>query len=77
MLLYNIAEEEMQKLSNALKILSDAEKHLRASKNQTTWLTVALLQLSNTDSSSIATKENDLCLRSQGSKGPSCFFIVS
>nr|VDC83406.1 unnamed protein product [Brassica rapa] len=62
------SEEEIQKLSNALKILSDAEKHLRASKNQTTWLTVALLQLSNTDSSSYAANENGLSLRSQGSK---------
>ncbi|CAN7081645.1 unnamed protein product [Brassica oleracea var. botrytis] len=62
------SEEEMQKLSNALKILSDTEKHLRASKNQTTWLTVALLQLSNTDSSSYAANENGVCLRSQGSK---------
>ncbi|KAF8117754.1 hypothetical protein N665_0008s0104 [Sinapis alba] len=62
------SEEEMQKLSNALKILSDAEKHLRASKNQTTWLTVALLQLSNTDSSSFATNENEKCLKSQTSK---------
>ncbi|EOA15996.1 hypothetical protein CARUB_v10004116mg [Capsella rubella] len=59
------SEEEMQKLSNALKILSDAEKHLRASKNQTTWLTVALLQLSNTDSSSFATNEDE---RNQRSK---------
>ncbi|RIA04280.1 hypothetical protein BRARA_K01482 [Brassica rapa] len=62
------SEEEIQKLSNALKILSDAEKHLRASKNQTTWLTVALLQLSNSDSSSYAANENGLSLRSQGSK---------
>ncbi|KAJ0263344.1 Protein STICHEL-like 2 [Hirschfeldia incana] len=62
------SEEEMQKLSNALKILSDAEKHLRASKNQTTWLTVALLQLSNTDSSSYAANENGMCLRSERSK---------
>ncbi|CAH8384714.1 unnamed protein product [Eruca vesicaria subsp. sativa] len=62
------SEEEMQKLSNGLKILSDAEKHLRASKNQTTWLTVALLQLSNTDSSSFSTNESELCLKSQGSK---------
>ncbi|KAL1201229.1 Protein STICHEL-like 2 [Cardamine amara subsp. amara] len=59
------SEEEINKLSNALKILSDAEKHLRASKNQTTWLTVALLQLSNTDSSSLATNENG---RNQRSK---------
>ncbi|KAL8260986.1 hypothetical protein R6Q59_025035 [Mikania micrantha] len=29
-------------LNNSLKILSEAEKQLRASKNQTTWLTVAL-----------------------------------
>lgn len=68
-MLYYTAEEEILKLSNALKILSDAEKHLRASKNQTTWLTVALLQLSNTDSSSYAANENGLSLRSQGSKG--------
>ncbi|KAL0834908.1 hypothetical protein Bca101_086797 [Brassica carinata] len=59
------SEEEIQKLNNALKILSDAEKHLRASKNQTTWLTVALLQLSNTETSSFATNENELCLKSQ------------
>ncbi|XP_013671235.2 protein STICHEL-like 2 isoform X1 [Brassica napus] len=59
------SEEEIQKLNNALKILSDAEKHLRASKNQTTWLTVALLQLSNADSSSFATNENELCLKRQ------------
>ncbi|KAL0727089.1 hypothetical protein Bca4012_023182 [Brassica carinata] len=62
------SEEEMQRLSNALKILSDAEKHLRASKNQTTWLTVALLQLSNTESSSLATNENEMCLKSQRSR---------
>ncbi|RID78686.1 hypothetical protein BRARA_A01482 [Brassica rapa] len=62
------SEEEIQKLSNALKILSDAEKHLRASKNQTTWLTVALLQLSSTETSSLATSENEVCLKSQRSK---------
>ncbi|ESQ54838.1 hypothetical protein EUTSA_v10024379mg [Eutrema salsugineum] len=57
------SEEELNKLSNALKILSDAEKHLRASKNQTTWLTVALLQLSNSESSSLATNENEMSLK--------------
>lgn len=67
MFLCYVAEEEINKLSNALKILSDAEKHLRASKNQTTWLTVALLQLSNTDSSSFATNENGRNQRSKGS----------
>ncbi|KAL7138806.1 hypothetical protein ABFS83_09G007200 [Erythranthe nasuta] len=44
-------ETDMQQLSNALKILSQTEKQLRTSKNQTTWLTVALLQLSSTGSS--------------------------
>ncbi|CAN6987293.1 unnamed protein product [Brassica rapa subsp. trilocularis] len=62
------SEEEIQKLSNALKVLSDAEKHLRASKNQTTWLTVALLQLSNTEPSSFATNENEVCLKRQRNK---------
>lgn len=42
---------DLQKLSHALKILSETEKQLRAAKNQTTWLTVALLQLSSVESS--------------------------
>lgn len=42
-----IAEADLQKLSHALRILSEAEKQLRISKNQTTWFTVALLQLSS------------------------------
>lgn len=46
-----IAEMDLQKLSHALKILSETEKQLRAAKNQTTWLTVALLQLSSVESS--------------------------
>ncbi|KAK6123605.1 hypothetical protein DH2020_042658 [Rehmannia glutinosa] len=41
------AEADMHQLSHALKILSQTEKQLRMSKNQTTWLTVALLQLSS------------------------------
>lgn len=41
------SEADLQQLNNALKILSETEKQLRASKNQTTWLTVALLQLSS------------------------------
>ncbi|KAK4428148.1 protein STICHEL-like 2 [Sesamum alatum] len=40
------SEADMQQLSHALKVLSETEKQLRMSKNQTTWLTVALLQLS-------------------------------
>ncbi|KAH6819955.1 AAA-type ATPase family protein [Perilla frutescens var. hirtella] len=41
------SEAEMEQLRHALKILSETEKQLRMSKNQTTWLTVALLQLSS------------------------------
>ncbi|KAJ0972811.1 hypothetical protein J5N97_020770 [Dioscorea zingiberensis] len=36
-------------LRRALKILSETEKQLRTSKNQATWLTVALLQFSTED----------------------------
>ncbi|PON72364.1 DNA polymerase III, subunit gamma/ tau [Parasponia andersonii] len=45
------SEVDLQKLSRALKILSETEKQLRMSKNQTTWLTVALLQLSSMECS--------------------------
>ncbi|KAL5748247.1 hypothetical protein ACOSQ2_025544 [Xanthoceras sorbifolium] len=45
------SEADMQKLSHAVKILSETEKQLRMSKHQTTWLTVALLQLSSVESS--------------------------
>lgn len=56
------SEEELQKLSHALRILSETEKHLRVSKNQTTWLTVALLQLSSVEFSSPDTNDSKLCL---------------
>ncbi|KAF6176988.1 hypothetical protein GIB67_027788 [Kingdonia uniflora] len=52
-LFYILAEADLQKLRHALKILSDSEKQFRTSKNQTTWLTVALLQLSSVDSDSL------------------------
>ncbi|EHA8590535.1 protein STICHEL-like 2 [Cocos nucifera] len=45
------AEIGMQKLRHALKVLSETEKQLRASKNQSTWLTVALLQFNTGESS--------------------------
>ncbi|XP_050257322.1 protein STICHEL-like 2 isoform X3 [Quercus robur] len=57
------SEAEMQKLSHALRILSEAEKQLRMSKNQTTWLTVALLHLSSMESSSSDANDSKLCLR--------------
>ncbi|KAL8250367.1 hypothetical protein R6Q59_034060 [Mikania micrantha] len=57
------SEAELQQLNNALKILSEAEKQLRASKNQTTWLTVALLQLSSAPS--FNPNDSNLCVRTE------------
>ncbi|KAL9663665.1 hypothetical protein QQ045_019056 [Rhodiola kirilowii] len=44
------SEADFQTLSHALKILSETEKQLRVSKNQSTWLTAALLQFSSFES---------------------------
>ncbi|TYJ25622.1 hypothetical protein E1A91_A07G062200v1 [Gossypium mustelinum] len=56
------SESSLQKLSHALRTLSETEKHLRVSKNQTTWLTVALLQLSSMESNFPETNDSKLCL---------------
>lgn len=40
-----LSKEEMEKLRQALKTLSEAEKQLRVSNDKLTWLTAALLQL--------------------------------
>ncbi|KAH7299862.1 hypothetical protein KP509_24G034100 [Ceratopteris richardii] len=40
----HLAKEETERLRQALKILSEAEKQLRSSSDKTTWLTAALLQ---------------------------------
>lgn len=40
-----LSKEEMERLRQALKTLSEAEKQLRFSNDRTTWLTAALLQL--------------------------------
>ncbi|XWS47850.1 hypothetical protein CRYUN_Cryun13aG0020600 [Craigia yunnanensis] len=56
------SEVDLQKLSHALRTLSETEKHLRVSKNQTTWLTVALLQLSSLESNSLEVNDSKLCL---------------
>ncbi|KAI4336259.1 hypothetical protein L6164_014805 [Bauhinia variegata] len=57
------SETELQKLSQALRLLSETEKQLKVSKNQTTWLTVALLQLSSIENSSEDANDTKLCLR--------------
>ncbi|KAF8399830.1 hypothetical protein HHK36_015702 [Tetracentron sinense] len=56
------SEVDLQKLRHALKVLSETEKQLRTSKNQTTWLTVALLQLSSVESSTIDAIDSRVCL---------------
>ncbi|KAK8680355.1 hypothetical protein V6N13_109301 [Hibiscus sabdariffa] len=60
------SESSLQKLSHALRALSETEKHLRVSKNQTTWLTVALLQLSSMESD--IPEANDSKLRLQNAQ---------
>jgi DNA polymerase III gamma/tau subunit len=40
-----VSKNDMEKLRQALKTLSEAEKQLRVSNDKTTWLTAALLQL--------------------------------
>lgn len=41
----SLSKEDMEKLRQALKTLSEAEKQLRTSNDRVTWLTAALLQL--------------------------------
>lgn len=41
--LRHAAEVDVDKLMNALEILSETEKQLKTTKNQSTWLTAALL----------------------------------
>lgn len=40
-----VCKEDMEKLRQALKTLSESEKQLRVSNDKITWLTAALLQL--------------------------------
>ncbi|KAF8772485.1 hypothetical protein HU200_005703 [Digitaria exilis] len=56
---FSISEVGIKKLRHALKILSDTEKQLRTSRNQATWVTVALLQFGATESNLVA-EPNDM-----------------
>lgn len=67
------AEVDLQKLSHALRILSETEKHLRVSKNQTTWLTVALLQLSSVESNLPEVNDSKMCLANAQHKGQDAY----
>ncbi|KAG7951935.1 hypothetical protein I3843_12G033600 [Carya illinoinensis] len=67
------SEVDMKKLSHGLTILSETEKQFRVSKNQTTWLTVALLRLSSMESSSLDSNDSNFCLkRAQDQDGDFC-----
>ncbi|KAK7330579.1 hypothetical protein VNO77_24775 [Canavalia gladiata] len=57
------SEADLQKLGHALRILSEAEKQLRISRNQTTWFTAALLQLSTIEYSSGDANDTNLSMR--------------
>lgn len=70
-----VAESSMQKLSHALRILSETEKQLRISKNQTTWFTAALLQLSSIEYSSVDANDSKLCIRAASNRGRFDFFL--
>ena len=45
LIVVSVSKEDMEKLRQALKTLSEAEKQLRMSNDKLTWLTAALLQL--------------------------------
>ncbi|KAF0895235.1 hypothetical protein E2562_008573 [Oryza meyeriana var. granulata] len=49
----NITDAELERLQQALKILSDAEKQIRLSSERSTWFTAALLQLGSGHNSEI------------------------
>ncbi|CAI8615860.1 unnamed protein product [Vicia faba] len=49
----SLNEVELERLKNALKLLSEAEKQLRTSSERSTWFTATLLQLGSVPSSDI------------------------
>lgn len=50
---FAVSEVGLQKLRQALKILSETEKQLKTTKNQVTWLTAALLQFGSQEPSTL------------------------
>ncbi|KAK1402407.1 Protein STICHEL like [Heracleum sosnowskyi] len=46
----NLNEAELERLKHALKLLSEAEKHMRVSSERSTWFTATLLQLGSVPS---------------------------
>ncbi|KAL6542762.1 hypothetical protein OROHE_010282 [Orobanche hederae] len=54
-----LSKEDMEKLRQALKTLSEAEKQLRVSNDRMTWLTAALLQLAPDQQYMLPTSSTD------------------
>ncbi|CAL0306765.1 unnamed protein product [Lupinus luteus] len=66
------SEADLQKLNHAVRILSETEKLLRISKNQTTWFTAALLQLNSVEYSSVDANDTKSCLRVASTRDRDC-----
>lgn len=62
------SEAGQKQLSNVLKILSEAEKQLKMSKCQATWLTVALLQFNSVGCSFMESNDTRSCERTTHSR---------
>ncbi|KAJ0977382.1 hypothetical protein J5N97_012856 [Dioscorea zingiberensis] len=58
----NLSNEDMEKLRQALKTLSEAEKQLRMSNDKLTWLTAALLQLAPDDQYMLPVSSQEMSL---------------
>lgn len=61
-LLISVSKEDMEKLRQALKTLSEAEKQLRLSTDKLTWLTAALLQLAPDQQYTLPTSSSNTSL---------------
>lgn len=74
-----LTEDDLDRLRRALKILSEAEKQLRASNDQTTWLTAALLQFAPSrsplflNSAGTSVIQSPLTLRNRNERELLCF----
>ncbi|KAI4296131.1 hypothetical protein L6164_036115 [Bauhinia variegata] len=61
----SLNESELERLKQALKLLSEAEKQLRSSSERSTWFTATLLQLGSMPSPDLTPSDSS---RKQGSK---------
>ncbi|KAI5064323.1 hypothetical protein GOP47_0020993 [Adiantum capillus-veneris] len=66
-----LTKEDMERLRQALKTLSEAEKQLRDSSDRTTWLTAALLQFAPDQSYLVPRSSSNTTSVGQTPEGPS------